>query len=188
MSEKISTKAEKYEALPALPTPEQAEKLRPGETDPRLSLHEARETVAETVRAETRPDPMEALRAAEKASQPMAPRQVNRELKQITLRRELLNIQRKLPAPQRVLSRVIHQPAVRIVSQAAGQTVSRPSGLLGGGLLAFFGTTGYLYLARHIGFAYNYLVFLLLLGGGFILGLGLELLVHLATASRRANN
>jgi hypothetical protein len=188
MSEKISIKAEKHEALPALPTAAQAEKLRPGETDPRLSLNEARATVAETVQAETQPNPMEALRAAEKASQPTTPRHVNRELKQITLRRELLQIQRKLAAPQRVLSRVIHQPVVRVVSEAAGQTVSRPSGLLGGGLVAFFGTTGYLYLARHIGFAYNYFVFLLLLGSGFVFGLGLELLVHLATASHRSSN
>jgi hypothetical protein len=72
-----------------------------------------------------------------------------------------------------------------VASEAAGRTVSRPSGLLGGGLVAFLGTTGYLYLARHIGFTYNYLVFLLLLAGGFILGVSLELLVHLATGSRR---
>jgi hypothetical protein len=188
MSETIKTSPEQqHETRPALPTPEQAEKLRPGETDPRLALNEARATVAETVQAETQPNPMEALKAAEKASEPATPRQINRELKQITLRRELQQIRRQLGAPQRVLSRVIHQPAVRVASEAAGKTVSRPSGLLGGGLVAFFGTTSYLYLARHIGFRYNYLVFLLLLAGGFMVGLVLELMVHLATASRRKN-
>ena len=185
MSEKLTFKPERPEALPALPTPEKAEPLRKGETDPVKALLEARTTVAETTRSEAQPDPLEALRAAEEASQPVTPRQVNRELKQITLRRELQQIRRKLPAPQRILSKVIHQPAIRIASEAAGRTVSRPSGLLGGGLVAFLGTTGYLYLARHIGFTYNYLVFLLLLAGGFILGVSLELLVHLATGSRR---
>ncbi len=189
MSEKLKTSPEqRVEALPALPAPEQAEKLRPGEKDPRLALHEARETVAETVRVETGPNPLEALAAAEKASDPATPRQINRELKQITLRRELQSIRRQLSAPQRTLSRVIHQPAVRVVSEAAGNTVSRPSGLLGGGLVAFFGTSGYLYLAKHIGFTYNYFVFFLLLVGGFAVGLALEFMVYLATASRRRHD
>jgi hypothetical protein len=188
MSEKLAFKPERHEALPALPPPEKAEPLRAGETDPVKALLEARTTVAETARSETTANPLEALRAAEKASQPATPRQVNRELKQITLRRELQQIRRQLPVPQRLLSKAIHQPVVRVASEAAGKTVSRPSGLLGGGLVAFLGTTSYLYLARHIGFTYNYLVFLLLLAGGFILGLALELLVHLATGSRRGSD
>jgi len=189
MPEKLKTSPEQQpETLPMLPTAEQAEKLRPGEKDPRLALHEARETVAETIQAETRPNPLEALAAAEKASEPATPRQINRELKQITLRRELQTIRRQLGAPQRALSRVVHQPAVRVVSEAAGNTVSRPSGLLGGSLVAFFGTSGYLYLAKHIGFTYNYFVFFLLLAGGFAIGLALEFMVHLATASRRRHD
>lgn len=188
MSEKLNFKPEQHEDLLALPTPERAEPLRKGETDPVQALLEARTTVDETTRSETQPNPLEALQAAEKASQPTTPRQVNRELKQITLRRELQQIRRKLPLPQRILSQTIHQPAVRIASEAASKTVSRPSGLLGGGLVAFLGTTGYLYLARHIGFTYNYLIFLLLLAGGFILGLTLELLVHVATGSHRHND
>lgn len=187
MSEKITFQPEKHEAQKALPTPEKAEPLRPGETDPVKSLKEARTSVAETTR-QPQVNPLEALKAAEKSERPATPTQINRELKQITLRRELQNIRRKLPAPQRLLSKVIHQPAVRVVSETAGKTLSRPSGLLGGGLVAFLGTSGYLYLARHIGFAYNYLVFLLLLVGGFILGLALELLVYLATSSRRGGD
>jgi hypothetical protein len=192
MSEQINFKPEQHKAPPALPTAEQAEPLRTGEADPvkrqAKALNEARTIVAETTQSESPPNPLETLQTAEKASQPITPHQVNRELKQITLRRELQQIRRKLPGPQRVLSKVIHQPVVRVVSETAGKTISRPSGLLGGGLVAFLGTTSYLYLARHLGFTYNYLVFLLLLAGGFILGLALELLVHLATASRRGND
>jgi hypothetical protein len=193
MSEKLAKQSTKNEALlptpqrpeVMLPTAEQAEPLKIGEADPAKALNKARATVAETTRSETQLNPLEALETSEKASQAAEPRRINRELKQITLRRELQQIRRKLPLPERTLSAVIHQPVVRAVSEAAGKTISRPSGLLGGSLVAFLGTGGYLYLARHIGFTYNYLVFLLLLAGGFVLGLVLELLVYLAIGSRR---
>jgi hypothetical protein len=192
MSERLA-KSNKNEALlptqerpeVMLPTAEQAEPLKAGEADPAKALDKARATVAETTRSEIQPNPLETMEAGEKASQAMEPRRINRELKQITLRRELQQIRRKLPLPERTLSAVIHQPVVRAVSEAAGKTISRPSGLLGGSLVAFVGTGAYLYLARHIGFTYNYLVFLLLLGAGFIVGLSLELLVYLAMRSRR---
>lgn len=162
----------------ALPTAEQAEALRPGEQDPLKQLHKARHEVSQAAKQER---PAEALQRAEKASQPASHSFINRELKAITLRRELRLIQRKLPAPQRALSKVIHQPVVRAISEGAGKTVTRPSGLLGGGITAFIGTSAYLYLAKHMGFEYNYGVFLVLFAGGFALGLVLEVVIHLAT-------
>lgn len=167
---------------------EQAEPLRKNEKDPAAALQEARTKVHETTRAETRANPVEALHASEKAARPAQPLHVNRELKNITLNRELTAIRRKLSAPQRVLSKVIHQPVIRAVSEPLGKTVSRPSGLLGGGLVAFFGTSSYLYLAKHNGMRYSYFVFLALLFGGFIVGLLLELMVYVATSSRRHDN
>lgn len=152
--------------------------------EPGQAAREAREAIAETVRLDHSPSPAEKLRQAENVPQDPSSRLVTRELKQITLQRELLHIRRKLPRPQRALSKVVHQPVVRAASEAAGKTVSRPSGLLGGGLVALLGTSGYLYLAHHRGFRYNYLVFLILFAGGFIVGLVLELLVHLATRRR----
>ncbi|MEK7059678.1 MAG: hypothetical protein AAB971_02900 [Patescibacteria group bacterium] len=188
MAEKLSHQPESHEALAALPTAEQAEPLRTGEQDPAKALEKARSSVSETVEAENQPNPMDKLEADEKASQPVAPSIVDRQLKKITERRLIKDIQRKESAPQRALSKVIHQPIVRAVSETAGKTVSRPSGLLGGGLVAFLGTTGYFYLAQHIGFKYNYLVVIILMVAGFALGLILELLVNLATASRRNNS
>jgi hypothetical protein len=170
-----------------LPTAEQATPLQPGETV--QNLEQARATVETTLEStQTEVNPLAQLEAADQAAQPVTPREVNQELRQITLRRELQEVRHHLSAPQRVLSRLIHQPAVRAVSEVAGQTVSRPSGLLGGGLLAFFGTSGYLYLAKHDRFSYNYLVFLVLLVGGFALGLILECVIYLATRSRRQSH
>lgn len=194
MNEKLTPNNEQFEGLlqtpehKALPTAEQAEPLRQGEKDPRRVVHEAREAIAETAPSESQLNPLERLEAAEKASEPSPPTDINRELKQITLRRELQRIRRELPIPQRVLSRIIHQPIIRKTSEVVGQTVSRPSGLLGGGLVALLGTSGYLYLAKHIGFRYNYGIFLLLFAGGFALGLLLEFLVYLAMTSRRKAN
>ncbi len=168
-----------------LPTAEQAEPLRRGEKDPVQALVEARTTVQETVSADDEPNPIERLQAAENVPQASQRQVINRELKDITLRRELRNLQRRESAPERALSKLMHQPTVRIVSETAGKTVSRPSGILGGGLVALLGTSSYLYLAKHLGFPYNYGVFLALFAGGFIVGLALELSVHLATASRR---
>ncbi len=108
-----------------------------------------------------------------------------RESKKTVGQRKLKEVQRQLPARDRRLSRIIHQPAIRAVSEVAGSTISRPSGLLGGGIVAFMGSAAYLYFTRYIGIPYNYFVFALLFIGGFALGLLLELLVWSLTASRR---
>lgn len=168
-----------------LPTAEQAEPLRPGEADPLQKALEARQTIEQSA---SRENPLEELQKAENAPQTAQPTHINRELKAITLRRELQTIRRQLSTPQRALSRIIHQPVVRRVSEATANTVSRPSGLLGGGLVAFLGTSGYLYLAQDSGFRYNYSVFLALFAGGFVLGLILEYLVYLATARHRQHD
>ncbi|PIZ62285.1 hypothetical protein COY17_02725 [Candidatus Saccharibacteria bacterium CG_4_10_14_0_2_um_filter_52_9] len=189
MSEKITTPEQKEvlasnqaERLSAQAAPEKPAKA---EKDPGQTASEARAAIAETTRNESRLNPLEELEAATNTPRTAQPQYIDRELKTITLRRELQTIRRKLPLPQKALSKVIHQPVIRVASEAAGKTVSRPSGLLGGGLVAFMGTSSYLYLAKHMGFRYNYVVFLLLFTAGFIVGLALELLVHLATSSRR---
>jgi hypothetical protein len=192
MAEKLKVKPESQASLPAaerlLPTAEKAEPLRKGEKDPAKALTEARTKIQETTRAESQLNPLEQLEASEKAAAPAKPLHVNRELKRITLKRELSDIRRKLNAPQRTLSKVIHQPAVSAISEPLGKTVSRPSGLLGGGLVAFLGTSGYLLLAKHSGMRYSYFIFLALFAAGFIVGLMLELLVYAATSSRRHAN
>lgn len=147
--------------------------------------HEAPRQAVEAAAAQDSSRVKEAFKSSENTPAVASHGFVDRQLKSITLRRELQAIRRKLPAPQRALSRVIHQPVVRAVSEGAAKTVSRPSGLLGGGLLAFLGSTGYYYLTSHYGFTYNYFVMLALFAGGFVLGVVLELLVFAFTSSSR---
>ena len=189
----MSEEAPKVERTEALHSPEHRELLK-ARAEKQSKTAEKKQAVLETskvrndveqsLQAASGPNPIEKLQAAEAAAQPARPTHVNSELKGITLRRELQQIRRKLPAPQRALSRTIHQPVVRVISAAADKTVSRPSGLLGGGMVAFLGTSGYLYLAKQYGFTYNYLVFLVLFIGGFGLGLIIELFMNLALSRR----
>lgn len=122
----------------------------------------------------------EARKASETLSKaPEAPHEqvgyVSRELKREALQRTLTRVRKQLSAPSRTFSKVIHQPAVNAVSQVTGQTVARPSGLLGGSICAFLGSSIFLWMAKHYGFNYNYLLFFLLFIVGFAVGMVLEL-------------
>lgn len=137
-------------------------------------------------------NPLERLRAEEKAETDSyhraSPKTIDSELKKITLQRELKQVRRQLPVRQRVLSRAVHLPLIRSASEAAAQSISRPSGLFGGGLVAFFGSLGYLYLTKHDNIHYNYFVFLALFIGGFAIGLLLEFIVYLMTRPVRRHH
>lgn len=126
--------------------------------------HEAEPANKELTKAEKGPDDDSVL-------------YVNRELKQETWNRTMTRVRKQLSAPQRVMSRIIHQPVVDTVSRAGAQTVARPSGLLGGGICALIGSSFFLIMARRFGFTYNYLIFFLFFIGGFAVGLILELIV-----------
>lgn len=130
-------------------------------------IEEARATVAAEANKSERP------------TVPLAPvddrpQLIDNAIKMFRMRRNLSHVQNKLKPAQKSFSKVIHQPLVRQVSESAAQTVSRPSGLLGGGIVAFIGSGLYLTLAHRVGFTYNYLLFLGFFGSGFLLGVALE--------------
>jgi len=191
MSERLPSNHERQERLEAggqfeiaahtAETPNEAQLEAEQRYQHREALAEAQEARAES---DTK-NPLEALQEAEKQAAEPTSTLVTPELKAATKRRQLQQVQRRLPAPERALSRVIHQPVIRAVSETAAATVSRPSGLLGGGLVALLGSSIYLYLTKHIGMSYNYFIFVLLFVGGFGFGLILELLVWSFTRSRR---
>jgi len=109
---------------------------------------------------------------------------VSADLKGSTLQKEMRHIRRKLTPDERVASKFIHNPIIRNVSDVSSKTLTRPSGLLGGGIVAFLGTTAYLYITKDIGIKYNYTVFLVLLVLGFAVGLMLEAVIRLARLKR----
>lgn len=192
MSEKVSFQSPEHQ-LP--PSERAAEKQRaqhekpgssePSERDAANRLHELRKTIDELPAAG---GAKEALKASQAVFSPVQNGHVSKQLKKIALRRELKLIRQHLSPASRSVSRLVHQPVIRLVSEATDKTVGRPSGLLGGGLVAFLGTTTYFYLSKHIGFTYNYTVFLALFVGGFAVGICLEFLVWLAVGRYKKNS
>src|ERR1700729_1195580 len=81
-----------------------------GENNAAAKLEQAR---VDAEQSASRHNPFERLETAEKSPTMPSKLPINQELKRITLQRELSQLRRKLPANERLLSRVIHQPAVR---------------------------------------------------------------------------
>lgn len=150
------------------------------EKDPSVTLQEALGRVQTAEQLSVAADPLETIQAAQEAAAAAPVQKPSRDMIKLTQSRSIKQLQRQEKFTERTLSKIIHQPAVRVVSEATGKTLSRPSGLLGGGITALIGTSAYLYLAKHLGFEYNYFIFLVLFAGGFVFGLVLELIVAVA--------
>lgn len=104
---------------------------------------------------------------------------VQKELKDTAYVRTLKRVRSQLNVPERPFSRLIHQPTVERLSNIGSKTVARPSGILAGGIFAVVGSTIALYMAKHYGFTYNYLLISLLFVGGFVTGILVELFIEL---------
>lgn len=125
-----------------------------------------------------------AAKSSEKSHDQPRSHHITKDIKNVTFQRSLVRVRKRLSAPNKVLSSVVHQPVVERVSEAAGRTVARPSGFLGGGLFAFMGTLTLLYVTRKYGYEFNYLVFFMLFIGGFMVGSILELLIFSVKSSK----
>lgn len=101
-------------------------------------------------------------------------------------KKSLRKIRSQLNQPERVLSKIIHQPTVEATSNALAKTVARPSAFLGGSLGALIGSAVLLYVSKHYGFSYNYAVIFVLFAGGFAVGIVLELFFRLIVRRRKA--
>lgn len=104
---------------------------------------------------------------------------IHKQLKADAYKHIIRKIRSQLKAPDRVLSRIVHQPVIDAISNATAKTVARPSGFLGGSTVAFIGSAVFLYMARKYGFTYNYAVVFMLFVAGFAVGIVLELFLRL---------
>lgn len=106
-------------------------------------------------------------------------------LKQQSYTQTLGRIRQRLTAPEKAFSRLSHNKTVDTVSSGLAKTVARPSGILGGGIFALLGSSIVLYMAKKYGFEYNFSLFFLLLGGGFLTGIVIELITKAISKARR---
>jgi hypothetical protein len=109
---------------------------------------------------------------------------VTKELKQQTWNRSMTRVRKHLSTPSKAFSKVIHQPVVDSVSRVSEKTVARPSGFLMGSIFAFLGSSVFLWVSRHYGFTYNYLLFFLFFIVGFAVGLLVEALLRVLHKSK----
>ncbi|MDR1969768.1 MAG: hypothetical protein LBQ11_00250 [Candidatus Nomurabacteria bacterium] len=72
--------------------------------------------------------------------------------KQAEYKKTLKSIQKNMNPAERTFSKVIHNPAVEAVSEAAGKTVARPAALLAGSLSALILTTIIYITAKYYGY------------------------------------
>lgn len=108
-----------------------------------------------------------------------SPKNINKDLKKAGLQKELSHIRRKMGRTDRMASKVIHNKTISTVSDGLSKTVVRPSGMLGGAVIALIGTSIYYLFTKSVGVKYNYFVYILLFVGGFILGIVIELIIRL---------
>ena len=93
----------------------------------------------------------------------------------------LKHVQKRLPKGQRMLSSFVHKPPVETISEVAGKTIARPSGILGGGIIALLGSLVILFISHKVGFAVPGSLFAALFLAGFALGCSIEILTKLFT-------
>lgn len=106
-------------------------------------------------------------------------------LKQQSYQQTLSRIRQRLSAPEKAFSKLSHNKTVDVVSNGLAKTAARPSGILGGGIAALAGSSVILYMAKKYGFEYNFSLFFLLLAGGFVAGIAVELAAKAVSRARR---
>lgn len=84
------------------------------------------------------------------------------------------HVRSQLNKPERTLSKIIHQKQVEQISEVAGKTIARPSGILGATSIVAVGLTVVLLIARHTGFKLSGSEFWILLCLGYVVGLSFE--------------
>ena len=112
------------------------------------------------------------------------PQYVTPSLKGQAKKQALKNIRRELSPAGRIFSKAIHQPIVDAVSETAGKTIARPTGLLSGGMFSLISSIAVFGAAKYYGYEYNFFIGIISFIGGFITGLLIEGLVRLASRSK----
>ena len=99
-------------------------------------------------------------------------------LKKDAYKKTMRHVRTRLSKPEKTFSKVVHNKTVENISEVGANTIARPSGILGGGICALLGSIFLVYMAKHYGFEYNYLLFFILFVGGFFVGMIAELFVR----------
>lgn len=144
--------------------------------------HEKAESVAKNQRHEHESARHEAKEQAISGAEYHKPHSEQRQVAQSFTKADKLHsfnttmhsVRSHMNAPERSFSKLIHQPTVEKVSEVAGKTVARPSGIIGATIAAFIGLLSIYSIAKFAGFQLSGSEMPLLLAIGFLIGLLLE--------------
>lgn len=115
---------------------------------------------------------------SEVADKKQHPVLINKQLKDMAYSRTMVRVRKKLSVPSRALSKAVHSKVLDKPSEVIGKTVARPSSMLGGAIVAAFGTSLLLWITKKYGYEYNYLAILMLFIVGMIAGLAAEVVAR----------
>lgn len=163
-------------------TEQQQEKLKSTIESGLIAKNKAKESIDEirtSIDTEARRQPENRKTDSQELSDYDAetPTFVNKNMKKTAYKKELQRIQSNLKKPDRVFSKFIHNKNVEAASDIGAKTFARSSGILGGSIVALFGSSMYLWMSKNYGFSYNYFVFIILFILGFSLGIVVELVI-----------
>ncbi len=177
MSEQLSSHHEKHEQLEAEPKVETSEhKAEHTKEQSAERTHHNVEDIKHKVEAEAKT--AAEIKVDNTPTKSSHQHLVTKDLRLEALRRSLQRVRKHLSPANKVLSKAVHAPAIDTLSKAGEKTIARPTGLLTGSIVALAGSSYLLYSAKHYGYTYNYLVLFILFGGGYVVGLAIEILIY----------
>jgi hypothetical protein len=100
-------------------------------------------------------------------------RVISHESREAAFNESMSDIQKRMSAPSKAFSKVLHNPVVEDTSEVVGRTIARPTSILSGSACAFIVLLGVYLLAKHNGFTLSGSEFI----GIFVLGWALGLLI-----------
>lgn len=127
----------------------------------RNEIHETASTAAEMTKAES-----------ETRDEPEAANTYwnSHEYREMAFKQLMTKVRKNLNGPERVASKLFHQPLVERASEVGSKTIARPSGVLVGSIFSFITSLITYILAKQNGYDMSYSIFIMSFIGGFILG------------------
>ena len=100
----------------------------------------------------------------------------SQEYRDLAFKQFMGKVRKNLSAPEKVASKVFHQPVIEKASEIGSKTIARPSGVLMGSIFSFVISLGTYLLAKYNSYDMSYSVFIMSFIGGFLLGVFVEFL------------
>lgn len=177
MSERLSNESKELHHKPHV------ESTSYHEAEQQNKEHEERKKSLESLesirkKVEQQATTRESAKIEKNTDEPSAtPRLITKHIKMERYKSTLSHVRRSLSPAQRIMSKLIHQPTIETISEVGAKTVARPSGLLGGSLVALMGSLSVIIVAKRIGFEVPNSIFWVLFLTGFLAGIVIEVFI-----------